>query len=120
MVHRVLSGCLAALALGLFAVGSVRADQADQLNKNVQTHEGKLVSVTGDKLVMTKDGKEHSHMLDPKAKIFVDGRAVKAQDLRPGMRIRVTTPKGNLHDAVKVEALDKEKQFTNTGKEPRP
>jgi hypothetical protein len=44
---------------------------------------------------------------------------VTAQDLRPGMRIRVTTAKNDLTHALKVEGLDKEKQFTNTGTIPR-
>ena len=54
MIYRMLP--LAALALTLFiAAPALAAKAADEV-----THDGKIVSVTGDTMVMTgKDGKEH-------------------------------------------------------------
>ena len=113
MVYRVLPLFLVAVALVMFASAPALADDKDQGD----THEGKLVSVTGNKLVMTdKDGKEHTHTLAADAKFWCDGRACRAEDLKPGMRIRVTTPKNDLKTALKVEALDKNKDFGGTEK----
>jgi Ni/Co efflux regulator RcnB len=108
MVYRILPRFLAALALVLFVAAPQAAAQADQAD----SHEGKVVSVTGNKLVMTgKDGKEHSHTLSADAKVTCDSKACKAEDLKPGQKIRVTTKKGDTQTAVKVEALDKNEQF---------
>ncbi len=79
------------------------------------THDGKVVSCTKSKLVMTnkgiKDGKEHSHMLATDAKLTLDGKACKAEDLKSGMKIRVTTKKTDKGTAIEVEALDKDAEF---------
>jgi hypothetical protein len=108
MVYRVLPLCLAALALVLFIGGPALADDAA---KDFQTHEGKVVSVTGNKLIMSVNGKEHTHTVPNDAKITVDGKIGKLDDLKPGMRIRVSTPKDDATKALKVEALDKNKEF---------
>jgi len=112
MVYRIIPRFLAALALVLFVAAPLAAaDKADQAN----THEGKVVSVKGDKLVMTdKDGKEHSHTLSADAKVTCDSKACKAEDLKPGQKIRVTTKKGDAKIAVQVEALDKNDKFEKT------
>ena len=79
---------VASLALALLLGAAALAAQAAEPN----THEGKVVSITGEKLVMTgKDGKEHSHALTTDAKLTLDGKACKAADLKAGTRIRVTT-----------------------------
>ena len=50
-------------ALAIFVGGSVLAAAEFKARKD-RTHDGKLVSVTSDKLVMTgKDGNERSHTL---------------------------------------------------------
>lgn len=56
------------------------------------THEGKVVSVSENKLVMTdNDGKnEHSHMITPTAKITLGGKSAKLTELRKGDAIKVT------------------------------
>ena len=97
------------LALALFVTAPVVAE--DKAADNA-THEGKVVSMTNNKLVMTdKDGKEHTHTLADTVKVRIDNRDAKADDLKPGMRIRVTTPKDKLDKVLRIEGLDKEKDF---------
>ena len=88
-------------------IGDLADDKAD----NLKMHEGKVVSVTGAKLVMSIDGKEHAHDVADNAKIRCDGKICKLDDLKPGQKIRVTTKKGDKETAVKVEALDKNEKF---------
>jgi hypothetical protein len=111
MVYRVLPLVLVVVALTLFVGLPVPAQQQGQ-----QTHEGTVVSVTGNKLIMRmKDQKEeHTHTLAPSARITCDGRECKLTDLRPGLKIRVTTKPGDKTTAVKVEALDKNREFPKT------
>ena len=82
------------------------------------THDGKLVSITSSKLVMTnqgsKDGKEHTHMLATEIKVTLDGKACKTEDLKAGLKIRVTTKTGDTKVATKIEAIDKNETFANT------
>ena len=60
------------------------------------THDGKVVSATAGRIVMTDlDGKEHSHSLSTDTKVTCDGKVCKAGDLKSGLRIRVTTKKGD-------------------------
>jgi len=110
MKYPVLSLCLVALALALL-IGAPAL--AEEKKADTATHDGKVVSVSGNKLIMTdKDGNEHTHTLAADAKVWVDNKAAKADDLKPGMRIRVSTPKDDATKAVKIEALDKEKDFS--------
>ena len=76
------------------------------------THDGKVVSVMGDKLVMSsKDGKEHSHKLAQDAKLTCDGKVCQAEDLKAGRTIRVTTKEDDRYVATRVESLDKNAEF---------
>ena len=76
---------------------------ADSAGDKAQGPEGKIVSVTGDKLVMKgKDGKEHTYTLAPDAKISCEGKVCKIEDLKPGMRISLTTHKEDLKVVTKV------------------
>jgi GH24 family phage-related lysozyme (muramidase) len=77
--------------------------------------DGTVVSVSGDKLTMTsKEGKEHSHALAANVKVTCDGKACTAADLKPGMRIRVTTDTADRHAAARIEALDKDTAFASS------
>jgi hypothetical protein len=106
MMYRMLP--VMALALAAFVSGSALA--ADDAAK--ATHDGTVVSVAGTKLVMaSKDGKEHSHTLAADAQVTCDGKACKSDDLKPGMKIRVTTKKDDQKTATRIEALDKNDQF---------
>jgi hypothetical protein len=59
------------------------------------THEGKVVKVEAGKLTMTdKDGKnEHTHAIPADAKITLDGKASKLEDLKAGQSVKVTVEK---------------------------
>ncbi len=108
MSYRGLQLCLGALILALVLGAPALADNPGD---KAQGQEGKLVSVTGDKLVMKgKDGKEHAYTLAPDAKISCAGKVCKVEDLKPGMRISLTTHKEDLKvvtkvSVTKVEAL---------------
>lgn len=75
------------------------------------THDGKVVSATSSKLVMTdKDGKEHSHPIASNATVTLDGKACKFDELKAGMKIRVTT-KSERSVAVIIEAIAVNAEF---------
>jgi hypothetical protein len=105
---RVLTLCLLALAVACFVGAPALADD----KTNNETHEGKVVTVTSTRLTMSDaQGKEHTHALATDGKVMLDGRNATLTDLKPGMRIRVTTPKSDLKTAIKIEALDKNDKF---------
>jgi hypothetical protein len=114
MLNRTLAFSLASLALVLLAATSVPAGDKTAPGDR---HDGTVVSVTAEKLVMkgkAKDGeaaKEHTHMLAENAKVTCDGKACKLQDLKAGQKIRVTTKSGDRTVAMRVEALLKNEQF---------
>jgi hypothetical protein len=93
------------------------ATRIEALDKNAafasSSHDGKLVSITGDKLVMTNmEGKEsHGHTLTVGAKVTCDGKVCQPSDLKPGMRLRVTTEDGKPHSATRIEALDNNRDY---------
>ncbi len=92
------------------------AIEVEAIDKNAlfaNTHEGKVVSISGNKLVMTNEqgGEEHSHMLAANARLTCDGKACKASDLKAGMSIRVTTQKNDKNVAIRIEAIDKDPTF---------
>ncbi|QEL16810.1 hypothetical protein [Limnoglobus roseus] len=69
------------------------------------THDGKVVSVAGDKLTTTcGEGKEHCHTFAKDAKVTCDGKAGKAADLKAGTDVRVTTHKSDKTVATAVES----------------
>lgn len=74
--------------------------------------DGTVVSASADKLTMAnKEGKEHSHALAADIQVTCDGKVCKAADLKPGMRIRVTTENAEPHAAIRIEALDTNPDF---------
>jgi hypothetical protein len=98
---------LVALAVSLL-IGASALAAATAAN----THDGKLVSATIEKLVMTGlDGTEHSHGLTTDAKLTLDGKSCLAEDLKNGMRIRVTVNDDIKPLVTKIEALDKQADF---------
>jgi hypothetical protein len=76
------------------------------------TFDGKVVSITGNKLVMVnKEGKHCSHTLATDAKLTRDGANCHAADLKVGSKIRVTTKKEDRGVAIGIESLDKHAEF---------
>ncbi len=79
------------------------------------THDGKVVSTSSNKLVMTGcDGKEHSHTVAADAKVTCDGTVCRTEDLKAGAKIRVTTKTDEKNTATKIESLDKQAEFAQS------
>ena len=92
------------------AVTYVEAIDKNRMFPN--THDGQVVSITSNKLVMTgADGKEHSHAISAHTKVCCDMKECKATDLKPGMKIRVTTKRAEKGVAMEIEALDKNADY---------
>ena len=109
MSHRIFH--VAALTATIFASASAWAAN----DSEESTHDGKFVSATRDQLTMKdKNGKEHSHTLAAEAPVMCDGAPCKAMELKPGMKIRVTTKGDDKKIATSVEAIDKHAFFSNT------
>jgi hypothetical protein len=69
-----------------------------------KTHEGKVVSVVGDKLTTTcSEGKWHCHTLAKNATVTCDGKASKAADIKAGTHVWVTAHKDDQTMATAVE-----------------
>jgi hypothetical protein len=74
-------------------------------DSSAKTHDGKVVSVAGDKLTTTcSEGKQHCHTMAKDAKVTCDGKDAKASDLKAGTDVRVTTQKDNKTVATAVES----------------
>ncbi|HMP78146.1 MAG TPA: hypothetical protein PKD54_01720 [Pirellulaceae bacterium] len=102
---------LGVMAWGLFAFSATLGEAQQPVHP---THDGKVVSVTGNQLVMTgEDGKEHSHKLAADAKLTLDGKSCLLADLKPGTRIRVTTQGADSTAAIRIEAIDKNMAFAS-------
>ena len=92
----------ACVALAMVALLSSSAVLAGDKN----THDGKVVSVKGGKLIMETKGKEHTHEVATNAKITCDGKDCTLADLKTGLQVRVTTDDTNR--AIRIQAFLKE------------
>ena len=83
MVYRIVVPLLAVLALMLCVSPAIAADE--------KPVEGKVVKVEAGKLTMTQTGdtKEHVHSLAADAKITLDGKEAKLEDLKKGNDLKV-------------------------------
>lgn len=88
MIREILTGA----SLCLMGVGQAAPASPARVIQASMTHEGKVVSASDGKLVMTdKDGKnEHTHQITAAAKVLVDGKSAKMSDLKKGDDIKVT------------------------------
>ena len=93
--------------------------RVEAIDKNLafasDQHDGKVVSITGNELVMTNEqGKEEqTRTLTSDVKITCDGKVCKVSDLKPGMRIRVTSQSDDSNNAIRIEALVKNLEFAS-------
>lgn len=107
MFYRMFSA--AAFTLTLLVGSSALA--ADEIGANA--HDGKVVSVTGEKLVMTaRDGKEHTHVLVADTKACLDGKEIKVAALKAGMWVRVTVKSDQKNVVARIEGIEKNKEFS--------
>jgi uncharacterized protein (TIGR03000 family) len=99
------------------AVKTLNPDDSLRQSEN-RTHDGKMVSLAADKLVMTGglDDKEHSHALGAGVKITCDGKACQREDLRSGMKLRVTTKQDDQQTVTRIDALDQQNDFEKRAK----
>jgi hypothetical protein len=68
-------------------------------------HEGKVVSMHGDKLTMTcAEGKQHCYTMAKDAKVTCDHHESKAADLKAGTHVLVTTHKDDKTVATAIES----------------
>ena len=90
-----------ALALALFVSQPVCADD--------KAHEGKVVKASDGKLTMTFKGdeKKHTHEVAKDAKITLDNKPAKLDDLKEGYHVKVTLDAK--HVVTKIEAHSKAK-----------
>ena len=71
-----------------------------------KTFDGKVVSMTGDKLTTTcSDGKQNSYTVAKDATVTCDGQASKAVDLKAGTQVRVTTNTADQNLATAIESV---------------
>ena len=101
MLNRLLPVLMVVVAVALL-VGAPGLAQVKE-----GTHEGIVVKAGGEKLVMTdKEGKkQHVHSVSKAAKITLDDKACKLDELRKGYAVTVTVEKEqNKLVATKIEA----------------
>jgi hypothetical protein len=78
--------------------------------------EGKVVSMTGGRLVMTnKDGKEQTYTLSKDVKITSDETSCRPEELKAGNRIRVTTKSDDKNVVTCAESLSRNTSFRKCG-----
>ncbi|ADB16370.1 hypothetical protein Psta_1695 [Pirellula staleyi DSM 6068] len=98
------------------AAVACRVEAIDKLTEYPAiSHDGKVVSTTDGKLVMTnlKGAQEHSCMITDDVKITCDGEACKLSDLKPGTKIRVSSESANPETATSIEAIVKNPDFAS-------
>jgi hypothetical protein len=109
MLNRVLSLTVAA-ALVLFVGAAFAADKDKDAKPADDTHAGTFISFADGKLVMNDDkGKEMTHTLAKDAKVTIDGKEAKPDDLKlltKGAPLTVTVDKDKAV-ALKVDAKSK-------------
>jgi len=104
MTSRVLPLLLALVAVAALVTPALAEKEKD---KKDNTHSGVVVKAGDGKLTMTdKAGKnEHTHDVAKDAKITVDGKECKLEDLQKGAAITVTVEnKGDKKVATRIEA----------------
>ncbi len=112
MVYRVLPFVLLALAVALFVTAPALADNSD----TATSHTGTVVSFDGKTLVMKdKNDKEHTHAISDATILMLDGKKANVdtfKGLKAGTKIRVWLDKTDNKKVLKIEALDKNTEFT--------
>ncbi len=75
-------------------------------------HDGTLVSIAGERLVMAStEGHLYSFMVAPDTNVCCNGTTCRAEDLKVGSKIRLTTKAEDKNAVTRIEALDTQAQF---------
>lgn len=103
MVLRVTAFVFAIIAMALCLSQPV-------FSQDEKSHEGTVVKAGKGKLVMTfkGDAKKHTHDVAPKAKITLDGKTAKLEDLKEGFHIAVQMD--DQHVLTSIQAHSKAKK----------
>jgi len=93
------------VVLGLVFMAALAANATEQQPKS---HDGTVVKAIDGKLTMNLKGdkKDHTHIVSKTAKITVDGKAAKLEDLKEGMPVTVTLDDGT-NTAIVIAARTK-------------
>jgi len=111
MVYRVLPLLLLALAVVLFVGAPVLAEE-----ENANSKTGTVVSCDGKKLVIKdRDNKEQTFNITDTTELMLDGKksdVATFKTLKEGAKVRVTCDKNDATKCTKIEALDKNTDFS--------
>jgi len=96
MLKYLLIGMLTAVASTTFGDPATANSKDPVTVQPALTHQGKVVSVADMKLVTSdKDGKnEKSHAITATAKITLDGKGIKLEELKKGDTVTITVAEG--------------------------
>jgi hypothetical protein len=94
------------LALVMVCLPAFAQEREREQAKGDQSHEGKVVRAGDGRLTMTDKtgGAQHTHMVPREAKITLDGKECKLEDLKAGFEVKVTTKGDAQRTVTKIEA----------------
>jgi hypothetical protein len=103
-MFRHLTSLIVILGLVCMAAWTATASAKDK------THEGKVVKAGDGKLTMTlQDGKkQHTHDVAKNAKVTLDGKEAKLEDLKEGMSVTVTSNDTNMATVIEARSPKKD------------
>jgi hypothetical protein len=100
MIHRAMIGALAPLLMAALWQSQARAEP--------RMHSGTVVSTSGSRLTMKdKSGKEQSFTVPEAARVTVNGKPGKLEDLTETMPVQVTTDEKGI--VLAVSTIDRDK-----------
>ena len=79
--------------------------------RNAEKREGVILSAKDSKLIMTQGEREEEYFVPSDATVMIDREGTTLEKLQPKMRVRVTVKGDDKKFALRVEALDKLKEF---------
>jgi hypothetical protein len=85
------------------------------MEARTNTFNGKMVSVKGNKLVMTSvGGKERTYTVAADAKVTARGKTCKPEDMKAGTLLRVTSNASDRDLATRIEDIESDDSRANT------
>ena len=75
-------------------------------------HDGNVVSISGDRLVMSKlAGNEYSFRVAPDASVCCDRVSCRTEDIKVGSKVRLTTKVDDKNIVTRIESLNEQTEF---------
>lgn len=101
--------CLLSLPLTALLAGA--AGISDEAAKEI-FQDGVIMVVTTTQLVLKEPaGTDHTYAIDEKTQLSLDGKTCRPQDLKAGLKARVTTDQSEPKSAVSIDAINKNPLF---------